>query len=369
VIESDIPAQMLQGLAKLGVTGLAVLSDGLRRPISVERPLLGPGDWSGITFATFRSVGQAAAIQALGAQPVDVFGAALDKGLDSGEIQGLEKNLLIYQASALWGKAPYMTANVTLWPQTVVLLANPDRFAGLSRDQQGWLEQAAQDTAADSTSLFENEDQLVTDLCRTGIRLANASEADLAALRQAFDPVYTTLEQDPQTQSFIQGIEELKGSTPAGTPLAIPAGCSGSASQGRTTNDPIAGSWTTAKILESQIVRAFVALGGSEQEGHSFFASFGTGSRNYAVFTLRFKEGSWEASETGGDSPIHEDSGPYEIRNDGTFILTSGSCTDTVEYDLTGDTLLLHFVTQCAAENGTPYGPTYLGSFPFTRSG
>jgi hypothetical protein len=115
-------------------------------------------------------------------------------------------------------------------------------------------------------------------------------------------------------------------------------------------------------------VRAFVALGGSEQEGHSFFVSFGTGSRNYAVFTIRFQDGSWEAFETGGDGPIHLDSGPYEIGNDSTLTLTPGSCTDTIRYELSGDTLLLDFVTQCAAENGTPYGPTYLGSFPFTRS-
>ena len=87
------------------------------------------------------------------------------------------------------------------------------------------------------------------------------------------------------------------------------------------------------------------------------------------MFTLRFQGGSWEFFETGGDIPIHEDSGSYEIGNDGTVMLTSGSCTDTIRYDLSGKTLLLHFVKECPAENGAPYGPTYLGSFPFTRSG
>ena len=112
----------------------------------------------------------------------------------------------------------------------------------------------------------------------------------------------------------------LKGSTAAEVPLAIPTGCTGSAPGsalgGATSDDPIAGAWTSAKISESQIVRAFVALGGSEKEGHSFFISFGTGNRKYAVFTLRFQDGSWEAFETGGDDPIHEDDGTYEIGND-----------------------------------------------------
>ena len=40
VIDSEIPDHMLSGLDALGVTGLAVLADGLRKPIAVERPLL-----------------------------------------------------------------------------------------------------------------------------------------------------------------------------------------------------------------------------------------------------------------------------------------------------------------------------------------
>ena len=57
VIASEIPGQMLKSLARLRVTGLAVLADGLRKPIAVKRALLGPADWRGITFATFRSQG------------------------------------------------------------------------------------------------------------------------------------------------------------------------------------------------------------------------------------------------------------------------------------------------------------------------
>jgi hypothetical protein len=64
-------------------------------------------------------------------------------------------------------------------------------------------------------------------VCESGARFANASQADLTALDKAFAPVYASLEQDPQTRAFIQLIQALKQSTPAGPPLAIPAGCSG----------------------------------------------------------------------------------------------------------------------------------------------
>jgi TRAP-type C4-dicarboxylate transport system substrate-binding protein len=47
VIGSGIPRQMTTGLDRLRVTGLAVLADGLRKPIAVARPLLGPRTGSG----------------------------------------------------------------------------------------------------------------------------------------------------------------------------------------------------------------------------------------------------------------------------------------------------------------------------------
>ena len=66
VIASSIPDQMLQGLDKVGVHGLGVLADGLRKPAAVKHPLLEPADWRGITFGT-RSRRARLSRQALGA--------------------------------------------------------------------------------------------------------------------------------------------------------------------------------------------------------------------------------------------------------------------------------------------------------------
>src|SRR5215208_3675318 len=52
VIESGITDQMMQGLDDLGVAGLGVLADGLRKPVGVTRSILAPADWHGITFGT-----------------------------------------------------------------------------------------------------------------------------------------------------------------------------------------------------------------------------------------------------------------------------------------------------------------------------
>jgi hypothetical protein len=122
-----------------------------------------------------------------------------------------------------------VTANVNLWPQIDVLLANPGRLGALTDQQRGWLRQAAQDAAGRSAALVDHDAEALRFVCDSGARFANASQADLTALGKAFAPVYASLEQDPQTKAFIQRIQALKRSTPAGPPLAIPAGCSGPA--------------------------------------------------------------------------------------------------------------------------------------------
>jgi TRAP-type transport system periplasmic protein len=231
VITSDIPAQMMDGLKKVGVTGVGALADGLRKPIAVKQPVLGVADWHGMRFGTYRSQGQAQAIRALGATPMEAFGPFRDQALKAGKLQGFELDLYVYdhQVQVLTQRAPYVTANVNLWPQTDILFANPGRLTALTGHQRGWLRQAAQDVAGRSASLADRDSQILRNACQSGARAANASQADLAALRAALAPVYSSLERDPQTKEFIQHIQALKQSTPAAAPLAIPAGCTGKA--------------------------------------------------------------------------------------------------------------------------------------------
>jgi hypothetical protein len=140
-------------------------------------------------------------------------------------------DLFVYEHGGPVQPAPYVTANVNLWPQMDVLLANPDRLGRLTGQQRGWLQQAARDAAGRVAALADRDAQSLKVACRSGARFANASPADLAALRDAFAPVYASLEQDPVTKAFIQRIQVLKQSTPAEAPLAIPAGCTGKAPQ------------------------------------------------------------------------------------------------------------------------------------------
>jgi hypothetical protein len=279
-----------------------------------------------------------------------------------------ERNLLPYLDNYV-SDFPYVTANVNLWPQTVALIANPDSLSRLTSEQRGWIEAAAQDATTRSIELIDHDQDLVADTCAKGARYAIASEADLAALRQAFAPAYADLEQDAQTQAFIDEIEAMKSEMPAPTALQIPADCDAATAE-PAADDPLLGSWQTDALTEGQIVHAFVAAGGTEAAGHEFFAQFGTGATESVVFTLEFDNGGVTQFESGDGGPTVQGSGAAYTLDGEVLTLDFEGCITTLSVDLRADTLRLRFTSasgsSCVPEEA-PYGATIYTSFPFTR--
>jgi TRAP-type C4-dicarboxylate transport system substrate-binding protein len=229
VIESGVTDQMLHGLEDIGVTGLGILAGALRKPVTVREPLLAPADWQGITFGTFNSEGQAEAVRALDATPMKVIGDERDRALEEGAIDGFESSILAYRFNGQEQAAPYVAANVNLWPQTLAVVGNPDALADLTDDQRGWLDEATRDAAERSSALVDTDARHLEASCEAGARFALASEANLAALHDAFAPVYVTLQQEPATQSHIDQILEIKESMPSAPSPSIPSDCIGKA--------------------------------------------------------------------------------------------------------------------------------------------
>jgi TRAP-type C4-dicarboxylate transport system substrate-binding protein len=227
VLASDIPAEMLPSLDQLGVSGLAMLADGLRKPISVEAPLLTLEDYEGITFTSTLSDTHSESIRALGANAAVAIAQDRSVGLRNGEIQGFEMNLLAYRTNDNQYMAPYVAANVNLWASPVVLFANPQTLDGMDADTRKAILAAAANAAEQSGTIVDVDSSEMDILCDVGARFANATPEDLAAMRDAFQPVYVSLAENATTAGFISRIEEIKASTEPEPGLNLPAGCTG----------------------------------------------------------------------------------------------------------------------------------------------
>jgi TRAP-type C4-dicarboxylate transport system substrate-binding protein len=288
VIASDIPARMLASLEPLHVAGLGLLADGLRHPTASEQALLSPADWHGLGFGVFRSRTIASSIRALGAEPVEAFGPARQAALSDGRIHAFEMSLQGYRLLNLRGLAPYITPNVSLWPQLLAVIANPARIAALDSAQRAAVEGAVHDAEAGSTALVDHEAALVGELCDDGVRMIAASDDDLAALREAVAPARADIARDPVSGGFIQQIEGLKAAVKP-TAFTIPSGCGDaagapsdppppSAPPKTTANTTLDGTWTVTftdqDVAEAKEVDVSEVRPGS---GGTFVVSFDRG--------------------------------------------------------------------------------------------
>ena len=134
---------------------------------------------------------------------------------------------------------------------------------------------------------------------------------------------------------------------------------------------PLEGTWHTGQLTEDQIVKAFVAAGGTESEGHSFFSSLGDSAKQDAVLGMRFDNGIFTEFQSGDGRPdVPGYHATYSMTPDGllTIASTDGGCTGTYRVSIGGDELDLRAKDQCAGHDSV-YNTTLFSSFPFHKDG
>jgi TRAP-type C4-dicarboxylate transport system substrate-binding protein len=195
LVDSELAQTLLARLDGSGVEGLGLAVGPLRRPFSATGPLLGPEDWVGMTFRSYNSSVQDAAVRAWGGTPLHV-GEKWDTEVDTGELDGVELDVAQYHSNGMTTQARHLTSNVVLWPKVFVLSLSSDRYHGLTPEQQDWVQEAAAVATAASIDAEYDETSLVQDLCAAGLELHAATGREVARLHAAIRPVLDELADD-----------------------------------------------------------------------------------------------------------------------------------------------------------------------------
>jgi TRAP-type C4-dicarboxylate transport system substrate-binding protein len=217
VVTSPMASEMLGGLDRARVHGLTLVPEGLRHPFGFRRELRRPADFAGATFQVPLSETADALFLALGANPADMFGQEAERAAGQGELGGADSSFLL--AGNLPAQST-VTANVTLYPKVLTLVAGGRAWSRLSAGQRAILERAARRTLVESFSAAVPEPEAAAAFCEDGGRVVLASPADLAALKAAARPVYASLERDAQTRALIGRIRSLARGVVASEPVA-----------------------------------------------------------------------------------------------------------------------------------------------------
>jgi TRAP-type C4-dicarboxylate transport system substrate-binding protein len=217
VVTSRLAREMLDGLDRAGVHGLALVSESLRHPFGFKRELRRPADFAGTTVQVPLSDTSFALFRALGAEPADRFGHGGEVAVGQGRIGGADSSFLL--AGSLPAQSA-VTANVTLYPKVLTLVAGDRAWSRLADGQRAILERAARRTLLESLTTTVPEPEAAAAFCNDGGRVVLATQADLAALRTAARPVYALLERDAQTRALIGRIRSLARGLAAPEPVA-----------------------------------------------------------------------------------------------------------------------------------------------------
>jgi TRAP-type transport system periplasmic protein len=315
VLDSDIPARMLADIdaGEIGVSGLTVVAGALRRPLGVNGGLVGPDDFAGITFHTWRSGTNAATAEALGAAHTDVFGPERDAGIDDGTIDATENSL---QWLSTNGRTSYITLNAALWPATAVLIANPGVLDGLTADQREALD-AATDVFATPAELADADGDLVVQLCDAGKQFVEATTDELAALRAAVQPIYDGLAEDAATAGYLSEIEQLKETT-APDEVAVPDECrAGEAPMTATAEAADESGVLNGSYRLEWTVEELIDLTGIDER---------TARGNDGGYVLTLEDGAF--TQTWDDQPGVACAGTYTVSGDRVALVAASDLTE-----------------------------------------
>lgn len=214
VVKADMANEMLAGLDKAGVTGLALVPESLREIFSFGKPFLSLRDFQGTTVRTPKSDTSFKVFKALGATADDPNGDAFDNAIANGAVAAAEVSLPLASSLPVPATA---TANLVPYPKINSMVANQAKFAELSQEHQNMLREAASETRDWGVDVMPDPATGAAQYCKEGGTVVNTTEKNLADMETATQSVYTDLEKDPQTKSFIDQIRALKSHSAAPT--------------------------------------------------------------------------------------------------------------------------------------------------------
>jgi TRAP-type C4-dicarboxylate transport system substrate-binding protein len=294
VLRGDVAAEMLRGVERIDLVGVALLPGDLRRPFGVGRPLVVPGDYRGARVAS--------RVSRLGLRTFDVLGARGEPVVPSADVSsfdGAESGIESFLGSPYDGPRRELTMNVALWPRSLAIVMNGDAWQGLSGEQRDVLRAAgrtALDPALDRIRSRDREARGV--VCRGGeVAVHQATPAQLQALRQATGEITRDLERDPVTGPSLREIRALK----AEVEPEDPPGC-GATAPGREGGaaTPVDGLWRMDSTRDQ-----YAAIAPPSD----------VVPENWGEFTLAFREGRFAATTENGKACLWL-YGRFEVKGD-----------------------------------------------------
>ena len=332
--DEELVGDLLAGLDDVGITGLTLVPEGIRRIWAVDgRPRVLDRLADGGRIRAPRSETTWAVLEALGARPTD---AQTDSEMVAVESQ-LSLSETLPGGSSLVG-------DVALFAKVNSLVANAAVFDALTEDQQDALRDAAAATRDWAITTQAGDEELARAFCDTGGTIVHEGPAVIDRTRAAATAVTDALRQDATTAGLIDRIGDRADGA---SPVTL-ATCS-----------PETGDVTSANV---------VAEGGDLPDGVYRFELTDERLRdqgltpaqiqdNHGVWTVELVDGTWSLDQVAPNLEYSAEN-VYQVRGDEMF------------WQFEGDNFLFHLRWQVEEDGSLRFedasGQDRYGDFHFS---
>jgi len=207
VLDGDIGKDILLSTEKYWIRGLCFYDAGSRSFYTVSKPVHTPDDLKGLKIRVMKSKTALEMVKAMGGSPTPLSWGELYTALQSGVVDGAENNPPSFYTSHHYEVCKYYTLDEhTTIPD--VLIINEKIWNKLSKQAQGWLQQAANESVAVERRLWaESVKKSLEAVKKAGVEIYYP---DKNLFRAKVAPVYEEYKKQKNINTYISRIQAVR---------------------------------------------------------------------------------------------------------------------------------------------------------------
>ncbi|MFN0263212.1 TRAP transporter substrate-binding protein [Tepidamorphus sp. 3E244] len=215
VLTSDAMAELLEGVADIGVVPLGLYEGGLRHFANVGEPVTKVSQLQGLKVRVVPAPLHLDIWEAIGVNATPMAFGEIYTSLQTGVLDAVEMN-----ATSIYSEKFYEVANsftpTSQYFFSAVVVINPARWEQLSDDQKQALRDAVSETTGEQVmATAKLDDEALAKLRELGVKIGEFEEQD--ELEKLVQPVYDEyIGKDPRIGTFVEKVRKMVGKTGSG---------------------------------------------------------------------------------------------------------------------------------------------------------
>lgn len=207
VFDGDIGKDLLMSPTDKWIRGLTFYDAGSRSFYAKDKPIEHPDDLAGMKVRVMSSITAVGMIRALGGSPTPISWGELYTALQSGVVDGAENNPPSLYTSRHYEVCKYYSLDEhTTIPD--VLVISQVVWDKLSEEEQGWIQQAADESAVLQRKLWaESEEKSLEEVQKAGVKI---NRPDKEPFIEKVQPFLESYRNNEIIYSYIQRIQAVQ---------------------------------------------------------------------------------------------------------------------------------------------------------------